>query len=81
MLEKLTEAEEERIHTHGVHAEESVSDEVGAHDQRLRKDPNQLIQRDTMTPNAQQSNKCTETEWRHVNSSDLAGPSGFMITA
>lgn len=27
----LTEAEEERVHAHGVDAEEAVGDEVGAH--------------------------------------------------
>lgn len=34
----LTEAEEQRIHTHGVHAEEAVGDEVGSHDHRLQKE-------------------------------------------
>lgn len=33
----LTEAEEERIHTHGVHAEEAMGDEVGSHDHRLQR--------------------------------------------
>lgn len=32
----LTEAEEERVHTHVVHAEESVSDEIAAEHHRLR---------------------------------------------
>jgi len=31
----LTEAEEQRVHAHAVHAEEAVGDEVGSHDQRL----------------------------------------------
>ena len=34
--EPLTEAEEEGVHTHRVHAEEPVGDEVGAHDHRLQ---------------------------------------------
>ena len=33
----LTEAEEERVHAHGVHAEEAVGDEVGSHYQSLGK--------------------------------------------
>ena len=32
----LTEAEEEGVHAHAVHAEEPVGDEVGAHDHRLK---------------------------------------------
>lgn len=32
----LTEAEEEGVHTHAVHAEEPVGNEVGAHDHRLK---------------------------------------------
>lgn len=32
----LTEAEEERVHAHGVDAEEAVGDEVGAHHHRLQ---------------------------------------------
>lgn len=31
----LTEAEEEGVHAHAVHAEEPVGDEVGTHDHRL----------------------------------------------
>lgn len=31
----LTEAEEQCVHTHGVHAEEAMGDEVGSHYQRL----------------------------------------------
>lgn len=33
----LTEAEEKRIHTHGVHAEEAMGDEVGSHYHRLQR--------------------------------------------
>lgn len=33
----LTEAEEECVHTHGVHAEEAVGDEVGPDDNRLER--------------------------------------------
>lgn len=32
----LTETEEERVHAHGVDAEEAVGDEVGAHHHRLQ---------------------------------------------
>ena len=32
----LTEAEEEGVHAHAIHAEEPVGDEVGAHDHRLK---------------------------------------------
>lgn len=31
----LTEAEEQCVHTHGVHAEEAMGDEVGSHYHRL----------------------------------------------
>lgn len=31
----LTEAEEQCVHTHGVHAEETMGNEVGSHYQRL----------------------------------------------
>lgn len=30
-MKVLTEAEEQCVHTHGVHAEESMGDEVGSH--------------------------------------------------
>lgn len=33
--ERLTEAQEQRVHAHAVDAEEAVGDEVGAHDHRL----------------------------------------------
>lgn len=33
--ELLTEAEEQCVHTHGIHAEEAMSDEVGTNYQRL----------------------------------------------
>lgn len=33
----LTEAEEQRVHAHGVHTEEAMGDEVGSHYQRLGK--------------------------------------------
>lgn len=36
----LTEAEEQCVHTHGVHAEESVGDEVGSHYHRLGEENN-----------------------------------------
>lgn len=32
----LTEAEEQRVHTHGVHTEEAMGDEVGSHYHRLQ---------------------------------------------
>lgn len=35
----LTEAEEEGVHAHAVHAEEPVGNEVGAHDHRLEETP------------------------------------------
>lgn len=31
----LTETEEKSVHTHGIHTEESMGDEVGADDHRL----------------------------------------------
>lgn len=38
----LTEAEEERVDTHVVHAKESVSDEVAAEHHRLRQTENKV---------------------------------------
>lgn len=36
----LTEAEEQCVHTHGVHAEEAMGDEVGSHYHRLGEENN-----------------------------------------
>lgn len=38
----LTEAEEQRVHTHGVHAEEAMGDEVGSHDHRLQRSTHKI---------------------------------------
>lgn len=39
----LTEAEEQRIHTHGIHAEEAMGDEIGPHYHRLQKSTHKVF--------------------------------------
>lgn len=51
----LTEAKEQGVHAHAVHAEEAVGDEVGAHDHRLQES-------NTLTPRPAQSWSSSQQE-------------------
>lgn len=43
MKSVLTEAEEECVHAHSVNAEESMSDEIGAHQHRLMRERKHIL--------------------------------------